>query len=397
MTPSKPKSFSRTASGTASWLGVSRLLLVSASLALPLALTSCGYVSEKYNEAKRRPIEYQSAEEETGLEVPPDLTKSTIQDRLSVPSLGGTSYSDYALDKQNNKGIKTGGVLETAPSVRVEHDGDKYWLVLDQTPEEVWQRIQDFWLANGFLLKEEDPRIGIMETEWAENRAELPLGTVRKFLSSVVDSLYDTGTRDKYRLRIEKGEKPGTTEVFVTHTRAEEKLVGNDGETVWELIGSDHELEIEMLRRIAVHLGVEDQRSDTLFAQSKLKAHNRAKLITDSQGRSALLLALDFSRAWRLTGLALDRVGFTVEDRDRSKGTYFVRYADPLKDQPKSKSFLSKLAFWQGAKKAEAAQYQIRVRNTEQGAAVTVFNKAGKPEVSKTARRILSLLNEQLR
>ncbi len=394
MTPSKSRS------APPAWLlpqRLPRLLTRLVIVTLAVGVSGCSYISEKYEESKRRPIEYQSATEEKGLEVPPDLTRSTIKDRLSVPSLGGTSYSDYALDKRKSKGITTGGVLETAASVSVEHEGDKYWLIIAQSPNVVWQRIQDYWVANGFLLKVEDPGIGIMETEWAENRAELPLGTIRKLLSSVVDSLYDTGTRDKYRLRVEKGEKPGTTEVFITHTRAEEKLIGTDGETVWTLVGTDRELEIEMLRRLAVHIGVEDQRSDTLFAQNKQRKLNRASLLNDSKGHSSLILKQDYSRAWRLTGLALDRVGFTVEDRDRSKGVYFVRYADPLKDEPKSKGFLSKLAFWQSDKKAEATQYQVLVRNKGDKSVVTILDQAGKLEGSKTGRRILTLLYEQLR
>ena len=54
------------------------------------------------------------------------------------------------------------------------------------------------------------------------------------------------------------------------------------------------------------------------------------------EGNGVLTLDEPFDRAWRRVGLALDRVGFTVEDRDRAKGLYYVRYVDPKTDGKKS-------------------------------------------------------------
>ena len=54
----------------------------------------------------------------------------------------------------------------------------------------------------------------------------------------------------------------------------------------------------------------------------------RVRLVREDGGtQAALALDVGFSQAWRRTGLAIDRAGFTVEDRDRSRGLFFVRYA----------------------------------------------------------------------
>jgi outer membrane protein assembly factor BamC len=122
-------------------------------------------------------------------------------------------------------------------------------------------------------------------------------------------------------------------------------------------------------------------------------------------GGSVLRLQEQFSRAWRRTGLALDRVGFTVEDRDRSRGLYFVRYVDPESDLrgKEEKGFFSKLAFWSSDddKRDQSRDgYLVSLiggRDGDENTQVVVLNKDGERDGSPTADRILSLLHEQLR
>ncbi len=108
-----------------------------------------------------------------------------------------------------------------------------------------------------------------------------------------------------------------------------------------------------------------------------------------------------FDRAWRRVGLALDRIGFTVEDRDRTQGLYFVRYVDPEAESASSGGgFLSKLAFWrsEAQKPVEAgSEYRLRVAGEGDASSVTVLTREGGVDGSPTARRILGLLHEELR
>ena len=91
-------------------------------------------------------------------------------------------------------------------------------------------------------------------------------------------------------------------------------------------------------------------------------------------------------------------MGFTVEDRDRSKGLYFVRYIDPEVDNKTAdKGWLSRLKFWGSTSKPKNEQYQILVQGGNSGAQVNVLDKSGARENSQTAGRILSLLYEQLK
>jgi outer membrane protein assembly factor BamC len=168
---------------------------------------------------------------------------------------------------------------------------------------------------------------------------------------------------------------------------------------MWQPRPPDPELEAEFLSRLMVKLGAEDQRSRAQLAARGGAREERAKLVT-AGGASTLNVNEPFDRAWRRVGLALDRVGFTVEDRDRSKGIYYVRYVDPSKDggTKSGGGFLSKLAFWRSNDPAaKAEQYRVTVQAASDASQVQVLNKDGQPDTGSTSRQILSLLYDQLK
>jgi outer membrane protein assembly factor BamC len=235
----------------------------------------------------------------------------------------------------------------------------------------------------------------VLETNWAENRAKLPQDIIRRTLGRVLDSVYSTNEQDKFRARIERTAQ-GTSEIYISHRGMEEVYTSAaKEETKWQPRLPDPELEAEMLRRLMVRFGVQDER-----AKAQLVATgNTIPRATLTRGQGTLALNEQFDRAWRRVGLALDRVGFTVEDRDRSKGLYFVRYIDPEIDNKSAdnKGWLSKLKFWGSSEKPKTEQYRILVKGAEAGAEVNVLSKEGVRDRSETAGRILSLLYEQLK
>jgi outer membrane protein assembly factor BamC len=242
-----------------------------------------------------------------------------------------------------------------------------------------------------------------METDWAENRAKLPQDGIRNALGKLLEQVYSTGERDKFRTRLERSPDGKSTEIFISHRGMVEQLTGRSGQydsSMWQPRPPDPELEAEFLSRLMVKLGAEDQRSRAQLA-ARGSREERAKLVTATGGASALDVNEPFDRAWRRVGLALDRVGFTVEDRDRSKGIYYVRYVDPSKDGGTNASggFLSKLAFWRssGSEPSKAEQYRVMVQQGGEASQVQVLNKDGQPDSSGTSKRILSLLYDQLK
>ena len=365
-----------------------------------VALSACSWF-----ESGGRKIDYKSAGQTAPLEVPPDLMRPGGDDRFKVPDInptGTATFSEYSRDRAGKPRPGTTGVLPEVAGARVLREGNQRWLVVKGAPDQVWLTVKDFWTESGFIVNVEIPEAGVLETDWTEKRAYLKdIGVVRAFLSWALDQVFTTSERDKFRTRLERGAEAGTTEIYVSHRRMEETLVNSTTsdipETRWQSRPPDPDLEAEMLRRLMVRFGVDEVQAKTQVAAAK-PAEPRAMLSKGDDGAGTLALNDQFDRAWRRVGLALDRVGFTVEDRDRSKGIYFVRYIDPQADGKDQAGFLSKLKFWGSDKPKPNEQFRIQVKDANAaGCQVNVLNKDGAREQSDTAGRILALLYEQLK
>jgi outer membrane protein assembly factor BamC len=379
--------------------------LTPAIIALALAACSSGYVDGVLPD---KSVEYKREKQaERNLEVPPDLTSDRINDRMSVPdSIGGvsTTYSEYLTDRKlrgADEGVQrvaSGGVLPRISDIEVRRDGDVRWLLINAPVEDVWPKVIDFWQQNGILLAEQDPSVGVMRTSWIENRANISRDFITDTIRRALDGLYETSLRDQFRIRLERNGE-GITELYLTHYGMEEQVVqdaqGGVANTIWVPRERDPGLEVEMLNRLMVYMGASDERTRARLAARGSEQPNRSQLLNTSEG-TQLLIDDSFSRSWRLVGLALDRVGFAVEDRDRSSGIYYVRYNDPSK-QDAEKGWLSSLAFWSDDDIDKINRYQVKVGTRGEKTVVQVADEQGKRDNSPTAIRILTLLQEQIR
>ncbi|WP_228535087.1 outer membrane protein assembly factor BamC [Noviherbaspirillum malthae] len=365
-----------------------------------LALTGMVGCSSIGNLLEPDRVEYKSAGKAPSLEIPPDLTQLQRENRYSIPEAnrGTATASGYTMQQTARPTTTTTVAPTPSADMRIERAGSQRWLVVKQSPEVLWPQIKDFWQDSGFLLVQETPQAGIMETDWAENRAKIPQDFIRNALGKALDSLYSTGERDKFRTRLERA-PDGSTEIYISHRGMQEVLVGTQKEsTTWTPRPADPELEAEFLSRLMSRIGSEEVKAKAVVANA-IAQPSRAKLVKGTNG-GYVEVDESFDRAWRRVGLALDRVGFTVEDRDRTQGLYFVRYVDPDADQKQNdKSFFSKLfTFGSSSDKAKTApRYRVSVKGAGTSSQVAVLNNEGKPETSQTADRILSLLNEQLK
>lgn len=368
-------------------------------VALVLAASGCSMLEGKK-------IDYKSAGSLPTLEAPPDLILPSGDNRFAVPDInpkGAATFSAYDRERVGKPQTATSQpLLPKVDKVSIERAGTQRWLSLQIPPQDVWPVVKDFWQEMGFIISLELPDAGVMETDWAENRAKIPQDGLRTLLGKVIDGLYSTAERDKFRTRLEVG-ADGRTEVYVSHRGMFEVFEGTvgggdqgKGRTVWQPRPADPELEAEMLRRLMVRFGVEESRAQTLLAEKA--APPQAALVKNPDAAPGVVMPESFDRAWRRVGLALDRIGFVVEDRDRANGTYYVRYADPEANTKKEKSFLSKLAFWSSDDpKAKAVRYQVQLKGSEAETTLGVFQDDGKPARNETGNRIATLLFEQLK
>lgn len=389
--------------------------------------------------------DYKTAGRARPLEVPPDLTASPTSDAYSIP--GSTSYSSYS-QAQEVQEAGAEKVLATPEGVRLVRAGAQRWLVVNAPVEKIWPVIREFWIDMGFAVRVENPQLGVMETEWVDADAikKDDSGNIGEKFDKWLDKMSGFADKKKFRTRLDRGVEANTTEIFMTHRSV--SAAPDDGKNVVRtqlgnidtgykadaqtnasevMTAKDAELDIELLRRLMVKLGVEEQKSKAVIAEAVVL--KRAEVVKEADGSAMLVVNDQFDRAWRRVGLALDRIGFVIEDKDRSNGTFFVRYADvniddtpekkkglfeslkfwgnddkkAAESEPKKeeKSMIEKLKFWGTDDKQKTnpdRQYRIKVADGgKDNATVAVVDKDGKHMGTTTANRILALIYEQLK
>jgi outer membrane protein assembly factor BamC len=381
-------------------------LSASALLVTLVGMTGCSSVSDALTPPK---VDYRTGAAKTAtLEVPPDLTQLANDPRYQAPS--GAVVSANAIQSATpnaNPAASAGPAIapQQVGNLRIERAGTQRWLVTPLSAEQLWSVLHSFWQEQGFTLERDQPELGVMETDWMENRAKIPQDIVRRTIGKVFSGLYDSGLRDRYRTRVER--TPNGTEVYISHRGAEEVYTSDrKDQTVWQVRPADPNLEAEMLARLMLKLGAPEQAAAEAKANAEKPAGApntgetlpvRARIVNDAPG-AALRMDDGFERSWRRVGSALDRTGFTVEDRDRSQGVYYVRYVDPKLAGKEDPGFFARLF---GAKKAEGTageRLRIQVQGENPNSTlVSVQNTQGAPEKSDSARNIVRLLVNELR
>lgn len=374
-------------------------------LALAMLLAGCTSTDALLME---RRVDYRSNSDNLSknpLEVPPDLTALP---NASPNAVGQGTVSAAAT--QSVKANVTGNtVLPDIKKAKLMSAGGQRWIVVQAPPEKVWPEVREFWMGNGFILTIDNPSIGILETDWLENRAKISQDWFSSMLRKVSSRFMSTGELDRYRTRIERGADGNTTEIYISHrgmkevyrdTGTEQTNTSNSAtDTIWVPRPSDPELEIQMTKLMLQRFGIEEETAKAIVQQQATPTAVNVKLLGSANGRS-LEINDAFDRAWRRTGLALERLGYVVTDRDRNQGVYYVRKASTDIEMENDETWLSHLAFWRSSKKAPNGNdgppdYEVRLK--AEGDALTRANVVSKGKADNAAvQRLLEDLAKQL-
>lgn len=360
-------------------------------------------------------IDYKSATrtKAASLAVPPDMINEAGDQRSLAPQDGTASLSGLQQVQRSAPASVGDAVLPPVQDMHIQREGTQRWLVIEkQSPVQVWPQVRRFWQEQGFVLTMDARERGIMETDWYETHPQVPDGFIRNTLSKAFGTGYTTGLRDKYRTRLERAPNGGTY-VFITQRGLHEQLFGSSNEqSRWENRPNDPALEAEYLKRLMQTLARNEGGGTAIAAKpagaSAAKAAHTAASAPEASrnapagatskpaGLSEITLAEPYDDAWLRVGIALDRNNFTVDDRDHTRGLYFIRYVDPNDLSSAEQGFWSQV--FRGRKEKTAKPYRINVRAlTQRQTRVAIVSESGQIDDSRQARQILGLLLDQLR
>lgn len=362
---------------------------------LCLSLASCSFFD-------RRPDkEYADSRSVSKLEIPPDLTQPSWSERTAVPG----DEAVRASARQQGAAAAGAGVVGGAPGagqpgqsnvipdftdITVGKDGNTRWLEVQAPADSIWPELVEFWRDQGIDLERNEPVLGVMQTEWVAQRQSLPGFGIQGVLTSVTGVLKGgVGIRERYRTRVER-RGDSTTDIYITSERAELTADQMDDEQTpeWGMVPPDPGADAEMLTRLMVFLGTNEERAQEAVATA---TGSGVSIGIVSEGDAPVLVVDDeFDSVWRLTGVALDRAGLYVEQQDRAAGTYYFTYTEDRRE---------KRSFWQKLKGDDAGLktdelYEVHLLQTGDEVRITAHDSGDEasPLEPEGAEKILERL-----
>lgn len=368
---------------------------------LALLMASGGLVACSADGDKAK-LDYQSTTNQViSLEVPPDLRDPRQGELYSLPA--GVKANPDALKTDPAKVTRSSKVLNPVKNVQMERAGNQRWLHVEGKDKvEMWALVRSFWQESGFNIENEEPKAGLLETEWAENRAKLPNQGVRKLFEKVgLGGVYTTGERDKFHVRMEAS-KQGGYDIFFSHKGLEEVYDSKTKDTTkWQPRPNDPNLEAAFLSRFMQYLGADEQTATQQVAATsdQKKGTEFAKLESNH-----VLVYGNLTRNVNRVGLALDRVGLTVQNFVDERNMFVVRpvpsESETLKAANQKTGWLDK---WRGksqtetAQPEEAAQMFVALEDVSGGQRIYLLDQFGKAYQGKDVGKLLNQLYLELR
>ncbi len=301
------------------------------SVVVAMTLTACS-TSELVNKLPDNRPNYKMSRTTNPLEIPPDLTQSSIDDSLNVAELSATDNASLSA-YQNERKTQSHSVDKLKASLQsIQTKGDVSWIVIKGEPGDVFNKAKRFWQDNGLGLSRVDAGIGIMETDWLENKKNVPTSGISAIIGRVISGLTDEGVRDKFRTRVDYD---GTNSlVYITHYGATEEQLDDRGKIIrnnqtksnradfntykWVEGSRNPELEVEMLRRMNLYL----HKKGKVSVKPSASANSNMRLSRLADGTPALVINDTFNNAWLVLGIAIDRSGFDLSSQNRQNGIY---------------------------------------------------------------------------
>ena len=281
-----------------------KLRFFAFSILLCLSLAAC---------EKSLDTRYLDASLGRSLELPPDLSEVEVESSFELPRVFSGD------DPERRDAVP---VLARVESMRLQGSGDFYWLEVEADVETLYGKVREFWANEGYRLVVDEPVIGTMTTDWIY-REEGGQDPDASWLKRLFEGENLAASQDQFRTRIERVED-GPNRVYIAHrgTEFQPGVVASDRNDAadqldddldWHFRRPEPELEIEMLSRLMVYLGMQQAAVEEQVENLKLFTPRAFYQIDIEENSPYLILKDVYGIAWNRVYHQLERLNFEIQ------------------------------------------------------------------------------------
>ena len=284
------------------------------SLILSLLLSGCGSLFGVDGFFRDRGDDYLRSEPLEPLQLPAGIEAHNVQALYGIPPISNDDFDSTAEFEVPRPLSLSANLLEE--TVKIQKLGARRWILINVPPSEVWPQLRSFLAQNNLDLSRIDTTNGILETYWVQFKDDL-------------------SKKDKFRLQIDQGVQPETSEIHILQVSVDNSQSAS-GEVNWPISSMNPEREAVLLDDLAATLASDMSASISMLAQN---IGGKSKInMAQVDGEPVLQMKLEYKRAWATIGYSVNREGFSLFDDDRKLGIYYVSYIKPVE---KSDSWFS--------------------------------------------------------
>ena len=365
--------------------------IIRAAVAVLLAslLTSCG------GSLDRRYLDATLTER---LELPPDLVDTREESNFELPS---TISGDGEIGRGQIP------VVAKVESLKLESSGDMYWLSVEQPVTDLYQMVKNFWAEQGYRLVVDEPVIGVMQTEWVYKEEGADQRSENWFLQ-LFDEAELSASQDQFRTRIERG-PGGDNRIYIAHRGTEYQYVFDARDTgrntgtsaptdnQWRFRQPEPELEIEMLSRLMLHLGLRQAEVDEQVASLKLYSPQAFMHLNSEENSPYLIIKSPYQIAWNRILHQLDRLNFEIAKKEYKSGLTEegVIFVNTMVEEDSEKGGF--FSFLSGSDTNKRQMVLVLSEESHELTRVDLENNAGDYDTSPEGAEFMTLLYQRIR
>lgn len=368
-----------------------RLAGLSALAVIISSTSGCGWLWGEHGYFRDRGNDYLEARRTAPMNLPEGVaTSKRLDPLLPIPRnvADDTALTDYDVPRPQPLSVASEGGDFT-----LQKSAASRWILAQRPPAEAWPLARQYFEDNGFRIDQESVQTGEFTTAWQS------FDSLSSDLGQRLRGGSDVSGDIRLQVRVEPGVQRNTSEIYVVSAQ---RPAGSSEDVAFPArttSGVDATLVDQMLASFT--RGAEKGGSVSLLAARDFDAPSQVAMTEDGSGNPVLTVGADLDRAWSSVGRALEQGGqWRVEDINRSLGLYYINLAEKGGRADDNKpGFFGRLFGHEPTKEeleARADRYQVRLSKVGEAVQVTVEKNINTVAPADVARRVLSVIQDNL-